>query len=90
MYRKALSFGSNNGSLLTGSFMTLEKFEKIYPLLFVFDLTRQENLNADLRLQFKYSLSNAPGEKYSWRALIVSEGEVKVNSIQGRATILMV
>ena len=69
--------------------MTMDQYKNYYPL-FVFDLTKQENLDAELKLQFNYTLSGpVGGEQYSWRAMIISEGEIKVDNIQGRATISM-
>ena len=68
MYKKAIDFASN-GNLLAGTFMTMNQYKRFYPL-FVFDLTKQENLDAELKLQFNYTL-NGPvgGEEYSWRAI---------------------
>ena len=86
MLKKAINFGSS-GNLMKGIFMTMEQYKNYYPL-FVFDLTKQENLKAEVRLQFKYTLSGAitnPGETYSWRAMIISEGEITVNNIQAVA-----
>ena len=69
--------------------MTMDKHKRFYPL-FIFDLTKQENLDAELKLQFNYTLSGpVGGESYSWRGMIISEGEITVNNIQGRATISM-
>ena len=88
MFKRAIDFTSN-GNLLTGTFMTMEQFKNYYPL-FVFDLTKQENLNAELKLQFNYTLSGPiVGETYSWRAMIISEGEISVDNIKGRASINM-
>ena len=88
MFKKAFDF-TFNGNLLTGPFMTIDQYKRFYPL-FVFDLTKQENLEAELKLQFNYTLSGPfNGEKYSWRAMIISKGEIIVNNIQGRATISM-
>ena len=87
MYKKAIDFACN-GNLLTGTFMTMDQYNNYYPL-FVFDLTKQENLDAELKLQFNYTLSGPVGEQYSWRAMIISKGEIKVDNIQGRATISM-
>ena len=88
LYKKAIDFASN-GNLLTGTFMTMDQYKRFYPL-FVFDLTKQENLEAELKLQFNYTLSGpVGGEQYSWRALIISKGEISVDNIQGRATISM-
>ena len=88
MYKKAIDFASN-GNLLTGTFMTMDQYKNYYPL-FVFDLTKQENLEAELKLQFNYTLSGAVGgEQYSWRAMIISKGEISVDNIQGHATISM-
>ena len=88
LYKKAIDFASN-GNLLTGTFMTMNQYKRFYPL-FVFDLTKQENLEAELKLQFNYTLSGpVNGEQYSWRALIISKGEISVDNIQGRATISM-
>ena len=86
MYKRAIDF-TFNGNLMTGTFMTMEQFKNYYPL-FVFDLTKQENLDAELKLQFNYTLSGPVGvDKYSWRAMIISKGEISVNNTQGRATI---
>ena len=88
MYKKAIDFASN-GNLLTGTFMTMDQYKNYYPL-FIFDLTKQENLEAELKLQFNYTLSGPiVGEQYSWRAMIISKGEISVDNIQGRATISM-
>ena len=74
---------------MTGTFMTMEQFKNCYSLL-IFDFTKQENLDAELKLQFNYTLSGpVGGGSYSWRAMINSEGEITVNNIQGRATISM-
>ena len=53
MYKKAIDFASN-GNLLTGTFMTMDQYKNYYPL-FVFDITKQENLDAELKLQFNYT-----------------------------------
>ena len=88
MYKKAFDF-TFNGNLLTGTFMTMNQYKRFYPL-FVFDLTKQENLNADSKLEFKYTLSGpVNGEQYSWRSMVISKGEIIVNNIKGRATISM-
>ena len=89
MYKKAIDFASN-GNLLTGTFMTMDQYKRFYPL-FVFDLTKQENLEAELKFQFNYTLSGpvGGGEQYTWRAMIISKGEISVDNIQGRATISM-
>ena len=64
MYKKAIDFASN-GNLLTGTFMTMDQYKRFYPL-FAFDLTKQENLDAELKLQFNYTLSGpVGGEQYS-------------------------
>ena len=86
MFGNAIDFGFN-GNLLTGPFMTKNQYKKFYPL-FVFDLTKQENLEANLKLEFNYALSGDVGtDKYSWRAMIISEGEIFVDNIQGNAII---
>ena len=88
MYKKAFDF-TFNGNILTGTFMKIDQYKRFYPL-FVFDLTKQENLEADLELRFNYTISGpVNGEEYSWRAMIISEGEISVNNIKGRATISM-
>ena len=88
IFKRAIDFVSN-GNLMTGTFMTMEQCKNYYPL-FVFDLTKQENLKADLKLQFKYILSGPiVGEKYSWRSMIISEGNITVDNIQDRASISM-
>ena len=79
---------ASNGNLLTGTFMTMDQYKRFYPL-FVFDLTKQEYLDAELKLQFNYTLSGPVGEQYSWRGMIISKGEISVDNIQGRATISM-
>ena len=69
--------------------MDMYQYRDFYPL-FVFDLTKQENLDADSKLEFSYTLSGAVGnDYYSWRSLIISKGEIIVNNIKGRATISM-
>ena len=86
MFSKANDFGFN-GNLLTGSFMTKDQFKRFYPL-FVFDLTKQENLEANLKLEFNYTLSDDVGaDRYSWRAMVISEGEIFVDNVQGNAII---
>ena len=87
MFSKVINFASN-GNLLTGSFMTIDQYKRFYPL-FVFDLTKQKNLEADLKLEFKYLLSGLVAEEYSWKATIISEGEIFVDNIKGSATISM-
>ena len=88
MYKKAFDL-IFNGNLLTGTFMTKDQYKRFYPL-FVFDLSKQENLKAKLELDFIYTLSGPiVGEQYSWRAMIISEGEISVDNLQGNATISM-
>ena len=87
MFSKIINFASN-GNLLTGSFMTIDQYKRFYPL-FVFDLSKQKNLEADLKLEFKYLLSGLVAEEYSWKATIISEGEIFVDNIKGSATISM-
>ena len=88
MFRKAFDFTFNR-NIQTGPFMTMDQYIRFYPL-FVFDLTKQENLDAELKLEFNYTLSGPVNEEeYSWRAMIISEGEISVNNIQGRAIINM-
>ena len=68
MYKRAFDL-IFNGNLLTGTFMTMDQYKRFYPL-FVFDLTKQENLKAKLELDFIYTLSGpVNGEQYSWRAM---------------------
>ena len=87
MYKKAIDLAFN-GNLLTGSFMKITQYKTFYPL-FVFDLNKQKNLEANLNIQFNYTLNGPVGEKYSWRAMIISEGEIKVDNIKGNVTINM-
>ena len=88
MYKQAFDF-TFNGNLLTSPFMDMYQYRNFYPL-FVFDLTKQENLDADSKLEFIYTLSGAVGDDYySWRSLVISKGEIIVNNIKGRATINM-
>ena len=85
MFSKVINFASN-GNLLTGTFMTKNQYKNFYPL-FVFDLTKQENLEANLSINFNYTLSGDVGEQYSWRAMIISKGEIVVDNIKGNAVI---
>ena len=86
MYKKAFDF-TFNGNVLTSSFIDIQQYKDFYPL-FVFDLTKQENLDADSKIEFSYTLSGDVGaDRYSWRSLIISKGEIIVNNIKGRATI---
>ena len=88
MYKRAFDF-TFNGNLLTSPFMDMYQYRDFYPL-FVFDLTKQENLDADSKLEFSYTLSGPVGnDNYSWRSLVISKGEIIVNNIKGRATISM-
>ena len=88
MYKRAFDF-TFNGNLLTSPFMDMYQYRDFYPL-FVFDLTKQENLDADSKLEFSYTLSGAVGnDNYSWRSLVISKGEIIVNNIKGRSTISM-
>ena len=86
MYKRAFDF-TFNGNLLTSPFIDMQQYKDFYPL-FVFDLTKQENLDADSKIEFSYTLSGDVGaDRYSWRSLIISKGEIVVNNIKGRATI---
>ena len=86
MYKKAFDF-TFNGNVLTSPFIDVQQYKNFYPL-FVFDLTKQENLDADSKIEFSYTLSGDVGaDRYSWRSLIISKGEIIVNNIKGRATI---
>ena len=88
MYKRAFDF-TFNGNLLTSPFMDIQQYKKFYPL-FVFDLTKQENLDADSKIEFSYILSGDVGaDRYSRRSLIISKGEIAINNIKGRATITM-
>ena len=48
--------------LYTGSLLDIDTFEKFYAL-FIFDLTKQENLDADHKFSFNYTLSGTPGNE---------------------------
>ena len=88
MYKRAFDL-IFKGNLLTGTFMSMDQYKRFYPL-FVFDLTKQKNLKAKLELDFIYTLSGPiVGEQYSWRATIISEGEISVDNLQSNATISM-
>ena len=88
MYKRAFDF-TFNGNVLTSPFMDMQQYKDFYPL-FVFDLTKQENLDADSKIEFSYTLSGAVGnDYYSWRSMVISKGEIIVNNIKGRATISM-
>ena len=85
MFSKVINFAFN-GNLLTGTFMKKKQYKNFYPLI-IFDLTKQENLEANLSIDFNYALSNNVGEQYSWRAMISSKGEIIIDNIKGNAVI---
>ena len=86
VFRNALMFADGNNDLLSGSFMSFNTFGLIYPML-CFDLTKQENLLGSYPIEFRYSLTGAPGANYNWMALVISEKDIMIDTMSGRPLI---
>ena len=86
VYRNALMFADGNNDLLSGTFMNYKSF-KLLNGMFCFDLTKQENLLGSYPIEFRYSLTGAPGENYKWLALVISEKDIMIDTMSGRPLI---
>ena len=79
-------FADGNNDLLSGTFMNYKSF-KLLNGMFCFDLTKQENLLGSYPIEFRYSLTGAPGENYKWLALVISEKDIMIDTMSGRPLI---
>ena len=84
VYRGMLDYAKGNNDYLSGSFVNYSSFQNLYPLIY-FDLSKQAQLDGAYSLQFKYALNGQPTSAYRWKALVLSEQDIHMDTQSGRA-----
>lgn len=85
-YRTLMGYGKQFNSYFTAPIIDVESFKNLYGILY-FDLTNQESSmkNSETKIEFRYTLNDAPNAEFFIQALILHEEKLSVDVINGKA-----